>query len=89
MDKAQRAEIIAKFGRKEGDTGSPEVQIALLSARINELTEHLKVNFKDNSTRRGLLAMVSLRKKLLSYLLRENRAKYIEITDALGIRRTK
>ena len=89
MDKAQRAEIIAKFGRKEGDTGSPEVQIALLSARINELTEHLKVNFKDNSTRRGLLAMVSLRKKLLSYLLRENREKYIEITDALGIRRTK
>ena len=89
MDKAKRAEIIAKFGRKEGDTGSPEVQIALLSARINELTEHLKVNFKDNSTRRGLLAMVSLRKKLLSYLLRENRGKYIEITDALGIRRTK
>ncbi len=89
MDKAERAEIIAKFGRKEGDTGSPEVQIALLSARINELTEHLKVNFKDNSTRRGLLAMVSLRKKLLSYLLRENRAKYIEITDALGIRRAK
>ncbi|MBP5531272.1 MAG: 30S ribosomal protein S15 [Lentisphaeria bacterium] len=89
MDKAKRAEIIAKFGRKEGDTGSPEVQIALLSARINELTEHLKVNFKDNSTRRGLLAMVSLRKKLLSYLLRENREKYIEITDALGIRRTK
>ena len=89
MDKTQRAEIIAKFGRKDGDTGSPEVQIALLSARINELTEHLKVNFKDNSTRRGLLAMVSLRKKLLSYLLRENRAKYIEVTDALGIRRTK
>ena len=89
MDKAKRAEIIAKFGRKEGDTGSPEVQIALLSARINELTEHLKVNFKDNSTRRGLLAMVSLRKKLLAYLMRENRAKYLEITDALGIRRAK
>ena len=89
MDKAKRAEIIAKYGRKEGDTGSPEVQIALLSARINELTEHLKVNFKDNSTRRGLLAMVSLRKTLLSYLQREDHAKYIEITDALGIRRTK
>jgi len=89
MDKAERAKIIAEFGRKEGDTGSPEVQIALLSARINELTEHLKTNFKDNSTRRGLLAMVSLRKKLLAYLLRENRAKYIEITDALGIRRAK
>ena len=89
MDKAKRSEIIAKFGRKEGDTGSPEVQIALLSARINELTEHLKVNFKDNSTRRGLLAMVALRKKLLNYLLRENREKYMEVTAALGIRRTK
>ena len=89
MDKAERAKIIAEFGRKDGDTGSPEVQIALLSARINELTEHLKVNFKDNSTRRGLLAMVSLRKKLLSYLLRENREKYLEVTDKLGIRRAK
>ena len=63
MDKAQRTEIIKKFARKEGDTGSPEVQIAILSARISELTEHLKANFKDHSTRRGLLAMVSLRKK--------------------------
>ena len=87
MDKAQRTEIINKFARKEGDTGSPEVQIALLSGRISELTEHLKANPKDHSTRRGLLAMVSLRKKLLSYLARENRAKYLEITDALGIRR--
>ena len=89
MDKAERAEIIKKFGRKEGDTGSPEVQIALLSARINGLTAHLKVNFKDNSTRRGLLAMVALRKKLLAYLAKENRAKYIELTDELGIRRVK
>ena len=89
MDKAQRTEIIKKFARKEGDTGSPEVQIAILSARISELTEHLKANFKDHSTRRGLLAMVSLRKKLLAYLARENRAKYLEITDSLGIRRTK
>ena len=89
MDKSERAEIIKKFGRKEGDTGSPEVQIALLSARINGLTAHLKVNFKDNSTRRGLLAMVALRKKLLNYLLRENRAKYLEVTAELGIRRTK
>ena len=61
MDKAQRTEIIKKFARKEGDTGSPEVQIAILSARISELTEHLKANFKDHSTRRGLLAMVALR----------------------------
>lgn len=89
MDKAERAEIIKKFGRKEGDTGSPEVQIALLSARINGLTEHLKANDKDNSTRRGLLAMVALRKKLLAYLLRENREAYLKITDELGIRRAK
>ena len=82
MDKAQRTEIIKKFARKEGDTGSPEVQIAILSARISELTE-------DHSTRRGLLAMVALRKKLLSYLARENRAKYLEITETLGIRRAK
>lgn len=89
MDKAQRTEIIKKFARKEGDTGSPEVQIAILSARISGLTEHLKANFKDHSTRRGLLAMVALRKKLLSYLARENRAKYLEITETLGIRRAK
>ena len=89
MDKAKRSEIISKYGRKEGDTGSPEVQIALLSARILELTEHLKANKKDHSTRRGLLAMVSLRKKLLAYLMRENSAKYIGITNALGIRRAK
>ena len=89
MDKAKRSEIISKYGRKEGDTGSPEVQIALLSARILELTEHLKANKKDHSTRRGLLAMVSFRKKLLAYLMRENIAKYIELTDALGIRRAK
>ena len=89
MDKAQRSEIIAKFGRKPGDTGSPEVQIALLSGRILELTEHLKANPKDHSTRRGLLAMVALRKKLLAYLLTENRAKYMEVTDALKIRRAK
>ena len=89
MDKAKRSEIISKYGRKEGDTGSPEVQIALLSARILELTEHLKANKKDHSTRRGLLAMVSLRKKPLAFLMRENLAKYIELTDALGIRRAK
>ena len=70
MDKAAKIEIIKKYGRKEGDTGSPEVQIALLSARIRELTEHLRNNKKDNSTRRGLLAMVALRKRLLAYLER-------------------
>ena len=88
MDKAKKTEIIKKYARKEGDTGSPEVQIAVLSARISELTEHLRNNKKDNSTRRGLLAMVALRKKLLTYLERENRDKYIEITTELGIRRS-
>ena len=81
--------IIAKFARFEGDTGSPEVQIALLSDRIAALTEHLKANKKDHSTRRGLLAMVARRKKLLAYLSSENYAKYIEITDTLKIRRAK
>ena len=87
MDKAQRSEIIAKFGRKPGDTGSPEVQIALLSGRILELTEHLKANPKDHSTRRGLLAMVALRKKLLAYLSKENHDRYVSLTSELGIRR--
>lgn len=89
MDKETKTAIIRKYARKEGDTGSPEVQIALLSARINELTAHLKENFKDHSTRRGLLAMVSLRKKLLNYLAKENLARYVELTDELGIRRAK
>jgi len=86
MDKK---EIIAKFARAEGDTGSPEVQVALLSSRINALTEHLKANKRDHSTRRGLLAMVARRKKLLAYLAREDYAKYIELTDTLKIRRAK
>ena len=89
MDKAVKQEIIKKYARKEGDTGSPEVQIALLTGRIKELTLHLQQNPKDHSTRRGLLAMVALRKKLLAYLARENRARYISLTDELGIRRAK
>jgi small subunit ribosomal protein S15 len=89
MDKAMKAEIIAKYGRAAGDTGSPEVQIALLTARITALTNHLKSNKKDHSTRHGLLAMVALRKKLLAYLMRENHDKYMQITSDLGIRRAK
>ena len=84
MDKK---DIIAQFGRAAGDTGSPEVQIALLSARILALTEHLKANKKDHSTRRGLLAMVSRRKKLLAYLSKENHDRYVSLTSELGIRR--
>ena len=87
MDKATKTEIIKKYARKEGDTGSPEVQIALLSARISELTAHLKNNFKDHSTRRGLLALVANRKSLLTYLNREDHDRYIALTDALDIRR--
>ena len=68
MDKLQKQEIIAKYGRKEGDTGSPEVQIALLTGRIQELTEHLKVHTKDHHSRRGLLMMVGQRRSLLDYL---------------------
>ena len=87
MEKDVKSAIIAKFARFEGDTGSPEVQIAILTKRINDLTEHLRANKKDHSTRRGLLNMVSRRKKLLAYLSNENHDKYIELTDALSIRR--
>jgi small subunit ribosomal protein S15 len=87
MDKATKQSIIKEFATKDGDTGSSQVQIALLSERIKELTEHLKENKKDHSTRRGLLAMVSRRRSLLKYLNSENHAEYLAITDKLGIRR--
>ena len=89
MDKDTRTSVIAKYARQEGDTGSPEVQIALLTGRIREITEHLRTNKKDNSSRRGLLTMVSRRKKLLAYLSKENRERYLSLTDELGIRRNK
>jgi len=87
MEKCSKSSIIAKYARKDGDTGSPEVQIALLTNRIQALTEHLRSNPKDHSTRRGLLALVANRKRLLAYLAKENREKYVEIADALDIRR--
>ena len=68
ISKEKKAELIQAYGRKEGDTGSPEVQIAILTERINELTEHLKVNQKDHHSRRGLLKMVGKRRGLLDYL---------------------
>ena len=89
MEKAKKTEIIGKFARKEGDTGSPEVQIALLSQRIAEITEHMRSHKKDHSTRRGLLGMVSKRKKLLKYLSKENHEKFVEISSELGIRGQK
>ena len=87
MNKETKEKIIKKFGRKEGDTGSSEVQVAILSEKISELTEHLRANKKDNSSRRGLIAMVNNRRKLLAYLKKENLAAYNEITDKLKIRK--
>jgi small subunit ribosomal protein S15 len=87
MDKARKTEIITKYAVKDGDTGSTEVQIAVLSEKIKELTEHMKANKKDHSTRRGLLAMVSRRRKLIAYLNKKNHERYLSLTDELGIRR--
>lgn len=87
MDKARKTEIMKTFAKTEGDTGSSEVQVAVLTERINELTEHMRAHKKDHSTRRGLLALVSRRRKLLSYLEREYHDSYIKITDKLEIRR--
>ena len=84
MDKK---EIIAKFGRNPEDTGSPEVQVALLTARINHLTEHLKEHKKDPHSRRGLLMMVGQRKGLLNYIKAKDIVKYRELIAALGLRK--
>ena len=86
LDLAQKQEVIRQFGRKEGDTGSTEVQIALISARIKYLTEHLKINKKDHSSRLGLLKLVGKRKRLLSYMKRRDYDKYKEVIAALSIR---
>jgi small subunit ribosomal protein S15 len=87
MDKNLKQEIIAKYGRKEGDTGSPEVQIALLTERINILTEHLRSHDKDHHSRRGLLMMVGQRKNLLNYLKETDIERYRAIIAALGLRK--
>ncbi|QAA33203.1 MULTISPECIES: 30S ribosomal protein S15 [Clostridium] len=86
MDKARKQEIIAQHARHEGDTGSPEVQIALLTERINYLTEHLKVHKKDHHSRRGLLMMVGQRRGLLNYLSSQDIERYRAIIGKLGIR---
>jgi len=82
-----KQEVIAKYGRKENDTGSPEVQIALLTERINHLTEHLKMHKKDHHSRRGLLKMVGQRKGLLSYIKDRDIVKYRELIAELGLRK--
>ena len=87
MTKERKQEIITTYKRDEKDTGSPEVQIALLTERINELTEHLKVHKKDNHSRRGLLQMVGKRRNLLNYLAKKDLDKYREITEKLNIRK--
>jgi len=84
---AQRAQIVQQHQRATGDTGSPEVQIALLTARINGLTGHFKAHIKDHHSRRGLLKMVSRRRKLLDYLKRKNNGKYHELIEQLGLRK--
>ena len=87
ISKESKAEIIAKYKRDEKDTGSPEVQIALLTERINELTEHLKVHKKDNHSRRGILKMVGKRRNLLNYLAKKDVNRYREIVAKLGLRK--
>lgn len=87
ISKEMKSEIIGKYKRDEKDTGSPEVQIALLTERINELTEHLKVHQKDNHSRRGLLKMVGKRRNLLNYLSKKDLNRYREIVDKLGLRK--
>ena len=85
--KDKKQAIIAEYGRKEGDTGSPEVQIAVLTARIKELTEHLKENPKDHHSRRGLLKMVGRRRALLAYLRKKDLEGYRSLIAKLGIRK--
>jgi len=84
---AQKAQIVSDYQRVAGDTGSPEVQVALLTARINGLTDHFKTNVKDHHSRRGLLKMVSQRRKLLDYLKNTEADKYRQLIERLGLRK--
>ncbi|MBO6852356.1 MAG: 30S ribosomal protein S15 [Marivivens sp.] len=83
----EKARLIKEFGTKEGDTGSPEVQVAILTSRITTLTEHFKTHKKDNHGRRGLLKMVAQRRKLLDYVKGNDQARYQDLIKRLGIRR--
>lgn len=87
MLKEEKQQIITTYATKEGDTGSPEVQIAILTARINTLTEHLKVNKKDHHSRRGMLKMVGHRRNLLGYLQKKDVNRYRAIIEKLGLRK--
>ena len=84
---AQKAQVVKQYQRAGNDTGSPEVQIALLTARITDLTEHFKAHVKDHHSRRGLLKMVSQRRKMLDYLKRKNADSYRSLIERLGLRK--
>ena len=86
ISKEEKQEIVKKIGNNDMDTGSPEVQIPILTHRIRELTDHVKVHKKDNHTRRGLVQLVSKRKRLLKYLVRKNVDSYVNLVKELGIR---
>ncbi|MCD6081047.1 MAG: 30S ribosomal protein S15 [Candidatus Omnitrophica bacterium 4484_49] len=87
MNKMEKTKIIEEFKLHEDDTGSPEVQIAILTHKINRLTEHLKIHKKDHHSRRGLLMMVSKRKRLLDYLKRKDERRYLELIQKLNLRK--
>jgi len=87
LNAARKAELVQSYALKSGDTGSPEVQVAILSERITNLTEHFKTHVKDNHSRRGLLKLVSQRRQLLDYLRRADEARYKTLIEKLGIRR--
>jgi len=87
IKKENKTELIKKYARKESDTGSPEVQIALLTERINELLKHLKANRKDHHSRRGLLMLVGHRKRLMNYLHRKDLKRYSSLASSLGLKK--
>ena len=87
LDKETKTKLMEEFARHEGDTGSPEVQIALLTNRITQLTDHLRANTHDESSRRGLLKLVGQRRRLLAYIRRKDFQRYMALTDRLNIRR--
>jgi len=87
IEKRTKQELMEEFARHDGDTGSPEVQIAILTARITQLTDHLRNHKHDESSRRGLLKLVGRRRRLLAYIRRKDYQRYMALTDSLGIRR--
>jgi len=87
LDKAEKKKVMVEFSRHENDTGSPEVQVAVLTERINQLTDHLRNHKHDESSRRGLLKMVGRRRRLLAYIRRKDYQRYKALTDRLSIRR--